>query len=64
LENSKRIAGIIVFNGTVRPDSFSPESTCPNCEFGLYRSNPIQHNWNPNVGQKKEFSPQKGSHST
>ncbi|KAF9363795.1 hypothetical protein BGX34_003300, partial [Mortierella sp. NVP85] len=56
LQNSGKLEAIIaVVNGTdpahtiaSRPANFaSPDSTCPNCEFGLYANTPNQYQWNP-----------------
>ncbi|KAF9087087.1 hypothetical protein BGX29_001048 [Mortierella sp. GBA35] len=56
LRSSKKVAGILaVVNGTdsahspaARPTNIvSPDSTCPNCEFGLYANTPNQYQWNP-----------------
>ncbi|OZJ03933.1 hypothetical protein BZG36_03611 [Bifiguratus adelaidae] len=53
LAQSKRMAGVLaVVNGTIpndvaRPAQFSPDSTCPNCEVGLYANDPAQYQWNP-----------------
>ncbi|KAI9289178.1 Nicastrin-domain-containing protein [Umbelopsis sp. AD052] len=55
LESSKRLSGVIaIVNSTStpgspsRPSSYSPESKCPNCEFGLYANDTDQYTWNPN----------------
>ncbi|KAI8582078.1 hypothetical protein K450DRAFT_228897 [Umbelopsis ramanniana AG] len=55
LESSKRLSGVIaIINSTAtpgspsRPSSYSPESKCPNCEFGLYANDADQYTWNPN----------------
>ncbi|KAF9201270.1 hypothetical protein BGZ49_008472 [Haplosporangium sp. Z 27] len=56
LRSSKKLVAIIaVVNGTdpaytsaSRPLIInSPDSTCPNCEFGLYANTSNQHIWNP-----------------
>ncbi|GJJ79156.1 nicastrin [Entomortierella parvispora] len=56
LKSSHKLAAIIaVVNGTdpvyspsARPTiNISPDTTCPNCEFGLYSDNPNQYQWNP-----------------
>ncbi|KAF9582380.1 hypothetical protein BGW38_000278 [Lunasporangiospora selenospora] len=56
LYSSKKAAAIIaVVNGTnpvhaqnARPTTVSsPDTTCPNCEFGLYAGSPDQYQWNP-----------------
>ncbi|KAG0267337.1 hypothetical protein BG011_006754 [Mortierella polycephala] len=56
LRSSNKLGAIItVVNGTglsytpaARPtDIVSPDSTCPNCEFGLYANSPDQYQWNP-----------------
>lgn len=56
LKSSKRLAAILaVVNGTdpahavaARPTTISsPDTTCPNCEFGLYANTPNQYQWNP-----------------
>ncbi|KAF9959462.1 hypothetical protein BGZ65_000383, partial [Modicella reniformis] len=56
LQSTDKLAGIItVINGTdpeytiaARPVTLaSPDTTCPNCEFGLYANSPDQHQWNP-----------------
>ncbi|KAF9917062.1 hypothetical protein BX616_002041 [Lobosporangium transversale] len=56
LRSTKRLAAIItVINGTdaaytpaSRPKTVSsPDTTCPNCEFGLYANSPDQYQWNP-----------------
>ncbi|KAG0027575.1 hypothetical protein BGZ81_005470 [Podila clonocystis] len=58
LRSSKKLAAIIaVINGTdptyslsARPKTIiSPDSTCPNCEFGLYANTPNQYQWNPSA---------------
>ncbi|CAG8600544.1 20451_t:CDS:10, partial [Dentiscutata erythropus] len=53
LELSQKLSGVIaIINGTSgvapRPAEFSPDETCPNCQFGLYRDENDQHQWNPN----------------
>ncbi|KAF9941116.1 hypothetical protein BGZ67_005770 [Mortierella alpina] len=56
LKSSDKLGAIIaVINGTdpvyspaVRPaNAPSPDSTCPNCEFGLYAGAATQYQWNP-----------------
>ncbi|KAF9430128.1 hypothetical protein BGZ94_008234, partial [Podila epigama] len=56
LRSSNKLAAIVaVINGTdtshttsARPKTIvSPDSTCPNCEFGLYANSPDQYQWNP-----------------
>ncbi|KAG0365842.1 hypothetical protein BGZ54_006151 [Gamsiella multidivaricata] len=56
LQSSQRLAAIIaVVNGTdsahapaARPTNInSTDSTCPNCEFGLYAGSANQYQWNP-----------------
>ncbi|KAF9350144.1 hypothetical protein BGX26_011638, partial [Mortierella sp. AD094] len=56
LQSSKKLTAIIaIVNGTDVPYNSvsrpvivnSPDSTCPNCEFGLYANTPNQHIWNP-----------------
>ncbi|KAF9186718.1 hypothetical protein BGZ51_001800 [Haplosporangium sp. Z 767] len=56
LRSSNKLGAIIaVVNGTsplharpARPTYIaSPDSTCPNCEFGLYADRPDQYQWNP-----------------
>ncbi|KAF9429330.1 hypothetical protein BGZ76_001447, partial [Entomortierella beljakovae] len=56
LRSTDKLAAIItVVNGTdvpynsaSRPTNInSPDSTCPNCEFGLYADSQNQHQWNP-----------------
>nr|CAG8617409.1 7386_t:CDS:10 [Entrophospora candida] len=63
LESSNKLGGVIVVinNSTSgfapRPNQFSPDVTCPNCEYGLYRNDSIseRYNWNPNgLGINKE----------
>jgi len=58
LKSSHKLAAIIaVVNGTdpvyssaARPAiNVSPDTTCPNCEFGLYSDTPNQYQWNPTV---------------
>ncbi|CEI91268.1 hypothetical protein RMCBS344292_05565 [Rhizopus microsporus] len=49
LIQTKRVAGIIVLiknelNNTNIP---SPDSTCPNCQFGLYANDSDPYQWNP-----------------
>lgn len=63
LESSKRLSGVVaIINSTAtpgsssRPSSYSPESKCPNCEFGLYANDADQYTWNPNVKIKKKKS--------
>ncbi|CAG8714639.1 6152_t:CDS:2, partial [Racocetra fulgida] len=53
LESSRKLGGIIaIINGTSnvasRPSAFSPDDTCPNCQYGLYRDEKDQYQWNPN----------------
>ncbi|RIB26845.1 Nicastrin-domain-containing protein [Gigaspora rosea] len=53
LESSHKLGGVIVIiNGTSdfapRPTAFSPDETCPNCQYGLYRDEENQYQWNPN----------------
>ncbi|CAG8465640.1 6854_t:CDS:10 [Acaulospora morrowiae] len=65
LGSSGKLGGVIaVINGTSnliasRPNSFSPDELCPNCQFGLYRNDSNQYNWNPNgiglIQQSFEF---------
>ncbi|KAF8926196.1 hypothetical protein BGZ58_000101 [Dissophora ornata] len=56
LRSTKKLTSIIaVLNGTdaayvpaARPANIgSPDSTCPNCEFGLYANASSQYQWNP-----------------
>lgn len=62
LRSSKKLAAIIaVINGTdpvyslsARPKTIvSPDTSCPNCEFGLYANTPNQYQWNPSVRSQK-----------
>ncbi|KAM3580291.1 hypothetical protein VKS41_007527 [Umbelopsis sp. WA50703] len=54
LEDTKKLGGVIaVINSSMpgypsRPQSYSPDSTCPNCEYGLYANDSDQYVWNPN----------------
>ncbi|CAG8529306.1 21462_t:CDS:10, partial [Cetraspora pellucida] len=53
LESSRKLGGIIaIINGTSnvspRPSTFSPDEKCPNCQYGLYRDETDQYQWNPN----------------
>ncbi|KAF0447712.1 Nicastrin-domain-containing protein [Gigaspora margarita] len=53
LESSHKLSGVIaIINGTSgiapRPTAFSPDETCPNCQYGLYRDETNQYQWNPN----------------
>ncbi|KND02246.1 uncharacterized protein SPPG_02727 [Spizellomyces punctatus DAOM BR117] len=52
LRNSKKMAGIILVKdgfGYPDPATWSSDSTCPNCQFGLYSNQPPSswHQWNP-----------------
>ncbi|KAF9924705.1 hypothetical protein FBU30_005375 [Linnemannia zychae] len=56
LRSSNKLAAILaIVNGTdpahvmaARPTNpISPDTTCPNCEFGLYANTPNQYQWNP-----------------
>ncbi|TPX55456.1 hypothetical protein PhCBS80983_g05290 [Powellomyces hirtus] len=51
-ESGKLAAIILVKNGLNfdRPDQWSPDTTCPNCQYGLYgnQSEETWHLWNPN----------------
>lgn len=43
---TNKVTGLVVFlTGT----SFSPDSTCPNCEFGLYANDTDRYEWNPSA---------------
>jgi len=66
LQHSGKLEAVVaVVNGTdpahaiaSRPASFaSPDSTCPNCEFGLYANTPNQYQWNPTVSIPHRSSP-------
>ncbi|KAG0049062.1 hypothetical protein BGZ83_006069 [Gryganskiella cystojenkinii] len=57
LRSTHKLAAIIaVVNGTdpvysssARPSGIvSPDTTCPNCDFGLYAGSTSQYQWNPN----------------
>ncbi|CAG8478267.1 10222_t:CDS:10 [Cetraspora pellucida] len=52
-ETHNFLSGIIaIINGTSnvpqRPSIFSPDEKCPNCQYGLYRDETDQYQWNPN----------------
>ncbi|KAG0210356.1 hypothetical protein BGX28_009408 [Mortierella sp. GBA30] len=56
LRSSKKLGAIIavvngtdpVYSSTARPANLaSPDTTCPNCEFGLYAGAANQYQWNP-----------------
>ncbi|KAG0269707.1 hypothetical protein BGZ95_001960 [Linnemannia exigua] len=56
LKSSNKLAAILaVVNGTdtahaaaSRPTTItSPDTTCPNCDFGLYANTPNRYQWNP-----------------
>ncbi|KAL1917773.1 uncharacterized protein VTP21DRAFT_3607 [Calcarisporiella thermophila] len=54
LESAGRLGGVIaVVNANTsigsgpRPVEYSPDSLCPNCEFGLYANDSNRYNWNP-----------------
>ncbi|KAJ3009695.1 hypothetical protein HKX48_007789 [Thoreauomyces humboldtii] len=53
LRGSGKVAGLILIKsgfGFTRPTSWSPDSICPNCQYGLYgnQSESTWHVWNPN----------------
>lgn len=43
-----KLTGLIVILGNVTNDNqlASPESSCPNCQFGLYANDKDQYQWN------------------
>jgi len=54
LARTDKVGGLLVLEGDRRSSSSlakisSHDSDCPNCEFGLYASNPDRNKWNPNV---------------
>jgi hypothetical protein len=56
LEATRRVTGIIaLLNGATNHldglSSVSPDSLCPNAQFGLYATEPNPHIWNPQVSQ-------------
>ncbi|RKP13537.1 Nicastrin-domain-containing protein [Piptocephalis cylindrospora] len=49
LMKTKKVSGIIVIlSNATRPSSYSPDVSCPNCEFGMYAGQNTQTQWNPN----------------
>ncbi|KAJ2959748.1 hypothetical protein NQZ79_g4838 [Umbelopsis isabellina] len=54
MEATKKLGGVVVVVNSSTPgypsrsQSYSPESTCPNCEYGLYATDSDQYVWNPN----------------
>ncbi|KAI8332555.1 Nicastrin-domain-containing protein [Chlamydoabsidia padenii] len=49
LETTRRVTGIIALLTSALNTAplTSPDSNCPNCQFGLYASEPDAHVWNP-----------------
>lgn len=49
LATTGKVTGLIVLlNNPIEASSFSsPDSSCPNCEFGLYAKEAEQYVWNP-----------------
>lgn len=54
LGSSRQVSGLIVLlragmDNTSLAEALSPDTTCPNCEFGLYAGDPNAYQWNPQV---------------
>lgn len=49
LTSTGRVSGLIVIlsNSTSTDQLSSPDSSCPNCQFGLYANDTTQYQWNP-----------------
>jgi len=47
MKASGKLTGIGIL-ASPRPAFFSPEKTCPSCEYGLYQNDSFQYQWNPN----------------
>jgi hypothetical protein len=49
LATTGKVAGLIItLSNTTSTDQLtSPDSTCPNCQFGLYANDTTQYQWNP-----------------
>jgi nicastrin len=47
LASTNRVTGLIVLLTGADGPLFSPDSTCPNCQFGLYANDTEQYVWNP-----------------
>lgn len=49
LATTDKITGLVVLLTSTPSDTiaYSPDSTCPNCEFGLYANDTDRYSWNP-----------------
>jgi nicastrin len=49
LSSTGQVTGLIVLlnNSTTIDQLSSPDSSCPNCQFGLYANDTNQYQWNP-----------------
>lgn len=49
LTSTGRVSGLIVIlnNSSYIDQLSSPDSSCPNCQFGLYANDTTQYQWNP-----------------